>query len=242
VISIVAFVLTIERSQFLTAVDLDYFRPSNNGSRPWTALAPENESHCVFVGALDYHANIDGICWFATCVWPLIRRELPQLTLALVGRNPSSKVKKLESLAGVRVFGAVPDVRPYLASARIAIAPLRIARGIQNKVLEAMAMATPVVASPAALEGLDVEIGSDAMSALTPAQWRDAIVCLHNDDALCKIMGSRGRAFVEGHHSWAAQLQPYATLLSNGTRAVAPEGLLVAGEGCESEPSFGATP
>jgi len=101
----------------------------------------------VFVGVLNYFPNADGVCWFAESVFPELRKRVPGLELFLVGRNPSPKVLQLQGKEGITVTGEVEDVRPYLAAARAAIAPLRIARGIQNKVLEALAMGKPVLAS-----------------------------------------------------------------------------------------------
>lgn len=196
-------------------VDLDYFRPHNNGPRPWQPLAAADRTNLVFIGALDYHANIDGLAWFAAEVWPLVRRELPQLTLGLVGRNPAPAIRKLAHLPGIRVFADVPDVRPYLAAADIAIAPLRIARGIQNKVLESMAMALPVVCSPAALEGIAATPEQDLLVATAPADWSTAIRRLVHNPALRHQLAAAGRRHVEQHYAWPAALQPLASLLAD---------------------------
>lgn len=187
-------------------VDLDYFRPLSGEGQP---------GRCVFVGALDYHANIDGICWFCREVWPAIRDARSDATLAIVGRNPTTEIQRLSSLAGVSVFGDVPDVRPFLAEAAIAIAPLRIARGIQNKVLEAMACGRPVVTSPAALLGLQAAPGVHVLTAETPVDWRDAIV--HLFDAVCerRRLCLAARRYVECRHNWQACFEPFARLLDH---------------------------
>src|SRR5262249_31571633 len=130
-------------------VDLDYFRP-----QPRQAA----EQACVFVGALDYRPNVDAACWFCGEVWPEVPRRRPRAQVWLVGRRPTAAVQRLGEVPGVCVVGQVPDVRPYVARAALAVVPLRIARGVQNKVLEAMAMARPVVASPQA--GLKPRAGS----------------------------------------------------------------------------------
>ena len=124
-------------------VDFDYY---DSGQTPHSS----GSTHpLVFVGMMDYFPNSDAACHFATEVLPQLRRSIPDLEFWIVGRSPSPAVQKLASLPGIRVTGAVDDVRPYVAAARAVVAPLRIARGIQNKVLEALAMDKPVLASPA---------------------------------------------------------------------------------------------
>ncbi|HUY91129.1 MAG TPA: TIGR03087 family PEP-CTERM/XrtA system glycosyltransferase [Pirellulales bacterium] len=190
-------------------VDLDYFG----------AVSPPEDSadqpHCVFVGALDYRANVDGITWFCREVWPEMRRRYPQATFTAVGRNPSAVVCRLADLPGVQVVADVPDVRPYLARASAVVAPLRVARGIQNKVLEALAARRAVVASSGALDGLDVEAGRHALCADLPSEWITALSRLFDDAALRNEFGASGRAFVELHHGWAPRLAPFGDLLSN---------------------------
>jgi len=132
-------------------VDRDYFSPERDYDNPYD----EQAKVVVFTGVMDYWANVHAIKWFALQVMPLIREAVPSARLVIVGARPASEVQRLASAPGVEVTGAVPDVRPYLAHAHAAVAPLRIARGIQNKVLEAMAMAKPVLATRAAVEGID---------------------------------------------------------------------------------------
>ncbi len=195
-------------------VDLDFFRPQHTGPNAWQSLTPENRCHLVFVGALDYRANIDAVTWFAAKVWPLVRQRLPQVTLALVGRNPAAAVQRLAELPGIRVFADVPDVRPYVAAADLVIAPLRIARGMQNKVLEAMAMGKPVVTSPAALEGLTAQPGRHLVVADQPDQWAAAIDELLHDDELAMSLGMSARRFAQRCHAWDSTLEPLASLLT----------------------------
>jgi len=122
---------------------------------------------------VDYWANIEAVHWFTTEVFPLLKKKIPALRFYIVGSRPSAEVHALAESKGVTVTGAVPDVRPYLAYADMAVIPLRIARGIQNKVLEAFAMQVPVVATSAAMEGIacppEIEMlvadSADAMSA-----------------------------------------------------------------------------
>ncbi|MDQ2694247.1 MAG: TIGR03087 family PEP-CTERM/XrtA system glycosyltransferase, partial [Pseudomonadota bacterium] len=131
-------------------VDTDYFDPQRDYPDPYPAAAPV----LAFTGAMDYWPNVDAVCWFAGAVLPLVRQALPQAQFYVVGARPAAAVRRLAARPGVTVTGAVADVRPYLAHAGAAVAPLRIARGVQNKVLEAMAMARPVLATRAAMDGI----------------------------------------------------------------------------------------
>jgi sugar transferase (PEP-CTERM/EpsH1 system associated) len=135
-------------------VDTEYFSPS--AEFDLTDL-PELSTHAIsFTGAMDYWANEDAVVWFCQYVWPIILTKYPQCVFYIVGGKPSEKVKKLADNTGVVVTGRVPDVRPYLAASILAVAPMRIARGVQNKVLEAMAMAKPVVMTSMGQEGIEV--------------------------------------------------------------------------------------
>lgn len=185
-------------------VDLDYFRPADP--------APP-EDGCVFVGALDYRPNIDAACWFAKEVWPAIRRRHPDARLRLVGRRPVPDVTRLARVPGVEVVGQVPDVRPYVAASAVAVVPLRIARGIQNKVLEAMAMAKPVVASPQGLNGLGSRLDLPALTASERAEWVEHVVRLLNNPDLRRQLGAAGRDYVEAHHDWDHCLEPFGPIL-----------------------------
>ena len=189
-------------------VDLDYFHTFEEPSS--LAVAPLD---AVFVGVLDYRANVDGLVWFCGEVWPRVRKRLPNATLGLVGRNPSPLVQKLAAVPGVAVIGSVPDVRPYLSAAKVVVAPLRVARGIQNKVLEALAMRKAVLASPAAAEGLDVSGGDELLIARSPEEWAAAFCRLSSDADLREKLGQAGREYVERHHRWQHNLERLAELL-----------------------------
>ena len=181
-------------------VDLEYFRPRADASEAAT---------CVFVGQLDYRANVLGLQWFCREVWPAIHEVLPDATFEIVGRNPVQSVRRLSAVPGVQVIGPVADVRPHVAAARVVVVPLPVARGIQNKVLEALAMARPVIASPQALEGLNVMPGRDALAAETPDEWTRAVVGLWGDPTLRGDLGRAGRAFVEKNHHWGTCLERF---------------------------------
>jgi sugar transferase (PEP-CTERM/EpsH1 system associated) len=184
-------------------VDLDYFHPT-----PATA-----DPVCVFVGALDYLPNIDGAVWFCREVWPEVLRRQPQARLQLVGRRPGAAVLRLAEVPGVEVVGQVPDVRPHVARAAVVVVPLRIARGVQNKVLEALAMSKATVVSPLARQGLAARPGIELREAATAQDWVREILDLFADADLRLALGSAGRRYVEERHRWNTCLQGFATLL-----------------------------
>jgi sugar transferase (PEP-CTERM/EpsH1 system associated) len=187
--------------------DLEYFQPA----------AGTAGQDCVFVGALDYPPNIDGVVWFVQEAWPALRQRHPDLKLQLVGRRPAPAVTRLGAVPGLEVVGQVPDVRPYVARAGVVVVPLRLARGVQNKVLEALAMAKATVASPQALEGLQARVGQDVLAASTPDEWVGAIDRLLGDAALRRQLGTAGRAYVEARHRWDVCLEPLAEILGLAT-------------------------
>jgi sugar transferase (PEP-CTERM/EpsH1 system associated) len=185
-------------------VDIDYFQP-----RPRPANAPPT---LVFTGSMDYRPNVEGVCWFAKEVLPELKRQVPHLVFTVVGRNPAPAVKALAGQPGVVVTGTVPDVRPYLAAASVVVVPLLIARGIQNKILEAMAMGRPVVASPQALEGLDIVIGTHALQADQPAQWEQVLIELLNHPSAHADLCRQARWQAEARYSWPQQGQELTNL------------------------------
>jgi sugar transferase (PEP-CTERM/EpsH1 system associated) len=184
-------------------VELEYFRPARSAT----------EMSCVFVGALDYRPNVDAAGWFCRHVWPRVRVLCPSGTLYLVGRRPVRAVRRLARLPGVKVIADVPDVRPYLARAAVVVAPLRIARGVQNKVLEALAMGKAVVSSPQALSGIAAEPGVHLLAADTAQDWVNAVVKLFDDGPLRQRLGEAGRDYVSEHHCWERCLEPIGPLL-----------------------------
>lgn len=193
-------------------VDVDYFSPE--AANPDTGVVnSSSQSGCVFVGALDYKPNIDGIIWFARNVWPEIYRQRSDQSLRIVGREPVPEVERLNEIAGVEVIGTVPDVRPYLSQAAVAVVPLHIARGVQNKVLEALAMAKAVVASPDPLVGLRVEDGVQLFKAVEAEQWINCVTRLLDDAQLRHEVGIAGQAYVTAHHRWEQCLEPLMRFL-----------------------------
>jgi sugar transferase (PEP-CTERM/EpsH1 system associated) len=186
-------------------VDLDYFQ----SSQPAPATAPPR---CVFVGVQNYEPNVDGIEWFCQKIWPAVKLQVPDAQLDIVGKSPAPRVMALASKSGVNVTGSVPDVRPYVENATVVIAPLRVARGIQNKVLEAMSMSRAVVPSHEALDGLDVA-NPPAEGVATPTEWTTAVVSLLQDPDRRRRLEERGRPFVTEYFRWDANVRKIEQLL-----------------------------
>ena len=182
-------------------VDADYFAPEASRASPFAA----GELPLVFTGAMDYWPNIDAVCWFASEMLPALRQRWPALRFHIVGRNPAPAVRALAGEA-ISVSGTVPDVRPYLQHAAAVVAPLRLARGIQNKVLEAMAMARPVVAASVCTEAIDAIPGRHLLSADTPDEYVHALSTLLSHPAQAQALGQAGRLQVEQAYGWDGQL------------------------------------
>ncbi len=164
----------------------------------------------VFTGQMDYRPNIDAVRWFAERVLPIVRRTHPTVRFAIVGRKPTAAVQALANEAVV-VTGEVADVRGWIAAAAVVVAPLLLARGIQNKVLEAMAMARPVVASHAAAEGIDHD--GTLCLASDPAAYAGEVVRLLDDTEHAQALGKAARARVIARYGWDACLAPLAGLM-----------------------------
>jgi sugar transferase (PEP-CTERM/EpsH1 system associated) len=179
------------------------FAPGHDFPDPYAGLAGAGPD-VVFTGNMDYWPNADAVTWFVQAVMPGLRQHRPGLRLHIVGANPGTEIKALAQCPGVHVTGRVPDVRPYLQHAALVVAPLRIARGIQNKVLEAMAMGKPVVASPAAFEGIRAEPGRDLLVADgAEATQRCILEVLEGRHA---GIGAAARALIEAGYSWQSGL------------------------------------
>lgn len=196
-------------------VDANYFAPDPARTSPYLP----GETPLVFTGAMDYWPNVDAVTWFAKDILPALRAKRPELRFHIVGRSPTAAVKALAGPA-VNVTGTVPDVRPYLQHAAVVVAPLRLARGIQNKVLEAMAMQRPVVAATSCVQALEVEDGAEILSA------GDAQACTRAVDALldapqrAQAVGLAGRRRVVQSYAWPARLRALDASLQ---RLLAPQ-------------------
>jgi sugar transferase (PEP-CTERM/EpsH1 system associated) len=174
-------------------IDLDYFRPVQREGAP---------AAVIFTGAMDYLPNIDAVRYFCDDILPLVRREIVDARLYIVGLNPPAEVKRLAKIPGVVVTGMVPDVRPYYGRASVCVAPLRMGRGVQNKVLQAMAMGVPVVASRVAHRGLEAEPGKHLHVEDESVAFAARVISLLSDPTEQRQMARHARAFVEGHHAW----------------------------------------
>ena len=200
---------------FQNGVDLEYFEPKQIFSNPFAT----GSKAIVFVGRMDYRPNIDAVEWFARDIFPGIRGRHPEAQFWIVGAGPSHRVIALASDSSVHVTGRVPDVRPYLAHAACVVAPLQIARGIQNKMLEAMAMARPVVGTPQACEGLSARVGEDLLLAETAAQFGEAVGAVLTGQM--PGLGTAARSRVEADYDWTRNLAVLDTLFSDMRDAAA---------------------
>ncbi len=190
-------------------VDLAYFDPAHSGE---PTPAPQTPVRLVFVGAMDYYPNVDGVTWFLREIWPRVRNA-GDVVFDIVGAGAGKSFWRLvEATPGARLVGNVPDVRPYLRGS-VSVVPLRIARGLQNKVLEAMAMGCPVVASPAALEGLDVAVGEDVLSAQDVDNWVEQLTQLIHSPEMRSRLGAAARAKIEKRYQWPDRLRVLDDLL-----------------------------
>lgn len=193
-------------------IDAAFFDPA--ATTPHPDMAARAGPHFVFTGQMDYRPNEQAALWVIEVLLPVLRARLPQATFHVVGRNPTPKLLAHHGAPGVHVWGAVPDVRPFIAAADAVLAPLLIARGVQNKVLEAMAMARPVVLTPEAATGIAAEDGAQWLVCPPDPQAMAArIEALLADPEVPARIGAAARRFVLEHHDWEAMLSPLAGLL-----------------------------
>jgi polysaccharide biosynthesis protein PslH len=183
---------------FPNGVDSDYFAPTGESYDPDTIS---------FIGRMDYYPNQECMIGFCRDVFPLIRERRVGAKLVIVGADPSAEIRELAEIPGVTVTGSVPDVRPWLKTSAVMVAPLRIARGTQNKILEAMAAGVPVVTSAAAAGGVDAVAGTHLQVADTPADIADATLRMMSDPAARQRFAMAGRARMLSHHAWDKSMQ-----------------------------------
>jgi sugar transferase (PEP-CTERM/EpsH1 system associated) len=183
-------------------VDIDFFDPQAQFLSE--ALVPSRPFIC-FTGAMDYWANVDGVLWFIGHVWPLLLALNSDAIFCIVGGNPGREVKALAKQKGIIVTGRVSDVRPFISQARCVVAPLRVARGIQNKILEAMSLNKSVVVTSMAMAGINAQISSSVHvidDAKEYAQCLAAYLCAS------KVNTSNNRQWIIDHFTWSQTLQP----------------------------------
>ncbi|MDP3613543.1 MAG: glycosyltransferase, partial [Rubrivivax sp.] len=194
---------------FPNGVDAQFFSPAD---------APYDADTISFIGRMDYYPNQECMSRFCAQTWPLLKARRPALKLLIVGADPTPEMRDLGKLPGVTVTGSVPDVRPFIRGSALMVAPLAIARGTQNKILEAMAMGVPVVTSTIAAGGVDAIAGEDLLVADTPQETADAILCIISDPAERQRLADTGRARMLSHHSWAGSMKRLDAII---TRCVA---------------------
>ena len=190
-------------------VDLDFFSPA------YPLQKHLNIPTLVFTGAMDYHVNIDGICWFVKKIWPEIKNKQKNVQLYIVGSNPVKDILNLAQIQDIHVTGYVEDIRKFYTMATVCIAPLRIARGIQNKVLEALAMAKPLVCTSSAFEGISAIPGKDLFVCDHPLDFAEQVLLLLSNQKLRQQTARNGRKCMEQLYSWESQLVKLTPYLSN---------------------------
>lgn len=181
-------------------VDHDYFSPERDYPNPF----PQGRKAVVFAGRMDYQPNIEGAAWFATEVMTMLRHRVPTLDFWIVGARPSRAVRGLAQ-GDIHLVRNAADIRPYLAHADAIMAPLRVARGIENNVLEGMAMAKPVVATPAALDGLDFVVGEEVFCSASAPGFASGVAAALSERG--RTVGLQARARVEAEYGWSATLR-----------------------------------
>ncbi|MBV8122244.1 MAG: TIGR03087 family PEP-CTERM/XrtA system glycosyltransferase [Alphaproteobacteria bacterium] len=179
-------------------VDLDHFRPAGGEKRAGSI---------VFTGVMDYFPNVDAVTWFCEEVLPRVQAQIPEASLTICGNRPTAAVERLTKQTGVSVTGWVPDTRPYLDAAEVFVAPLRVARGVQNKLLEALAMGLPCVASRLAWRGTVAAERDGILVADTAVEFAQNVVRLLLDPKFRAEMASKARAAAETHYRWPGQME-----------------------------------
>lgn len=183
---------------FPNGVDADFFSPTDGAYDADTIS---------FIGRMDYYPNQECMARFCKDVWPLLKQQRAGMKLLIVGADPSPEMRALGELPGVTVTGSVPDVRPYIRGSALMVAPLAIARGTQNKILEAMAMGVPVVTSSAAAGGVDAEAERHLLVADSAADIAQAVLRIVTAPDLRQRLSTDGRARMLSHHAWPRSMQ-----------------------------------
>lgn len=189
-------------------VDLEYFRSRRETSGTYVP------NRLIFTGNMSYRPNVDAVGHLVADILPRVRAEVPDVELHIVGMDPTPAVRKLADGERIVVTGRVDDVRPYFEDAAVAVVPLRVARGLQNKVLEAMAMRVPVVASEAAYQGITAVPGRDLLVGRDPEAFARAVVCLLRERTTRERCAAAGRSCVEENHNWDRLLPRLEELLT----------------------------
>ncbi|MBV9892157.1 MAG: TIGR03087 family PEP-CTERM/XrtA system glycosyltransferase, partial [Rhizobacter sp.] len=198
---------------FPNGVDSEFFCPDEQ---------PHDPDTISFIGRMDYYPNQECMSRFCDQVWPILRARRPNLKLLIVGADPSPAIRALGERPGVTVTGSVPDVRPFVRKSAAMVAPLAIARGTQNKILEAMAMGVPVVTSRVAAGGVDAEPGVHFLVADSPSEQTDAIMALIESASDRQRLAHAGRSRVLSHHAWASSMKRLDGIVERCLRTFSP--------------------
>jgi sugar transferase (PEP-CTERM/EpsH1 system associated) len=188
-------------------IDLGFFVPR----------AQQNDNTLIFTGAMNYFPNIDGVSYFHRDIWPLVKDHIPDVRFIVAGMSPPPKIRALASEDTI-ITGFVSDVRDYLAQATVCVVPLRIAKGIQNKILEAMAMGIPVVATTAANAGIEARDKREILVADSPEAFASSVLMLLKDPQLRKTIADNARHFVQDNFSWDKNLSRLDALIAKLTK------------------------
>lgn len=197
---------------FPNGVDAQFFSPGDGAYDPDTIS---------FIGRMDYYPNQECMLRFCRETWPLLKSRRPSMKLLIVGADPSPGIRALGDLPGVTVTGSVPDVRPYIRGSALMVAPLAIARGTQNKILEAMAMGVPVVTSRVAAGGVDAEAEAHLLVADTPPELAAAILRLVENPHERARLATSGRERMLSHHAWPRSMQRLDAIIERCTSGFA---------------------
>lgn len=192
---------------FPNGVDTDYFCPD--------AGKQDYEAHSIsFIGRMDYYPNQQAMLQFCAAAWPLILAQLPDAKLYIVGAEPSAEIRALAKLQGVTVTGSVADVRPFIRNTAAMVAPLKIARGTQNKILEAMAMGVPVISSSEAAGGIDAVVNQHFLIADTASELAQQALRLMTEPQLRQHYATAGRARMLSNHQWHLSMQQLDSIVT----------------------------
>jgi sugar transferase (PEP-CTERM/EpsH1 system associated) len=194
-------------------VDTDFFDAKNS----YSSSVEIKKKSVVFTGAMDYWANIDAVIWFSKKVWPVVLEKLPDATFYIVGSRPSVEVCNLTGKNNTVVTGRVEDVRPFIANANLSVAPLRIARGIQNKVLEALSMSRPIVLTSMAAEGISHESTDGYWIEDDAKEMANKVLNVLKNESISEF--PEHRAFVQSEFSWDSEMRKLADLIEQGVQS-----------------------